>query len=197
MLYVNGQANWPCRHWNLQRTSMRIQKSPRVCHLQSLRPDEKITAKRRTEDKNSQEESRLKSELAAQFITLMGAKAIPTLDDRSVVTSPAVIVAMASFTSEKDPWTTKASNNCAEILLNMSCQNDLWSVIERVLREKIRPLFTKTKNPAITSEGRKNLHPVPRTRFDGGALDDSTKPWKTTDVYAPAVLSWIICQYKV
>ncbi|CAI7648714.1 unnamed protein product [Penicillium pancosmium] len=148
------------------------------------------------EDKNSQEESRLKSELAAQFITLMGAKAVSTLDNNSVASSPDVIVAMASFTSEKDPWTTNASNNCAEIHLNMACQNDLWPIIERVLREKIRPLFTKTKNPAITSEGRKNLHPVARTRFDGGALDDSTKPWKTTDVYAPAVLSWIVCQYK-
>ncbi|KAJ5980842.1 hypothetical protein N7481_008140 [Penicillium waksmanii] len=143
------------------------------------------------------EESRLKSELAAQFITLMEAKVISTLDNQPVASSPDVIVAMASFTSKKDPWTTNDSNNCAEIHLNMACQNDLWPIIERVLREKVRPLFTKTKNPAITSEGRKSLHPVARTRFDGGALDDSTKPWKTTDVYAPAVLSWIICQYKL
>lgn len=154
-------------------------------------------AEQQAEDKNAQEESRLKSELAAEFIMLLGAKAVPTFDDRSVTTSPDVIVAMASFTSSKDPWTTTTSSDCAEMHLNVACQDGLWQIIERVLKEKIRPLFAKTKNPAITSEGRKNLHPVPPTRFDGGALDDSTKPWKNTHIYAPAVLSWIICQYKV
>lgn len=176
---------------------MRTLKSPRVCHSQGQQFNENNHAKDLTEDKNIQEESRLKSELATELLVLIASKAALTLDNQFVPHSLHAIVAMASFTSEKDPWTTKSSNNCAEVYLNLACQKDLWSIIERVLKEKVRPLFTKTKNPAITNEGRKNLHPVPRTPFDGGVLDDSTKPWKNTNIYAPAVLSWIICQYKV
>ncbi|OKP13357.1 hypothetical protein PENSUB_959 [Penicillium subrubescens] len=71
-----------------------------------------------------------------------------------------------------------------------------WDLIARLLKEKIRPLFTKAKNPAITSEGRKNFHPVPLTRFDGSVLDDEMKPWKVRDVYATRVLEWIISRYK-
>ncbi|KAJ5568157.1 hypothetical protein N7450_010643 [Penicillium hetheringtonii] len=148
------------------------------------------------EEKYAQETSRLKSELALELITLVEENIGSNTDDQPMTGSLDLIVAMASFTSEKDPWTTKASNDYAEAYLNIKCQNDLWLIIERLLKEKIRPLFTKTKNPAITSEGRKNLHPMPRTPFEGGALDDSTKPWKNTHIYAPAVLSWIICQYK-
>lgn len=104
---------------------------------------------------------------------------------------------MASFTSEEDPWTTEDTVVESSMHLNVTLQRGKWTVIERILKEKIRPLFTKTKNPAITSEGRKNFHPVPPTRFDGSALDDSTKPWKSTDIYATSVLSWIVSQYTV
>lgn len=81
--------------------------------------------------------------------------------------------------------------------LDVTMQGGKWNLIARLLKEKIRPLFTKTKNPAITSEGRKNFHPVPLTRFDGSVLDDEMKPWKIKDVYATRVLSWIVSQYKV
>lgn len=128
---------------------------------------------------------------------ILTAKAILGLSDRSIARAPDVILATASFTSMQDPWSTKDSENEAAMHLSVTLQDDKWGSIEQVLKEKIRPLFTKTKNPAITSEGRKNLHPVPPTRFDGSALDDSTKPWKNTDIYATSVLSWVISQYKV
>ncbi|KAJ5140076.1 hypothetical protein N7448_003484 [Penicillium atrosanguineum] len=143
----------------------------------------------------AQEESRLRSELAITLIHSLN-KLLPGLRDRSVASSPDVILAVASFTSEEDPWTTEDSLMEADMHLNATCQSKPWPIIERVLREKIRPLFAKTKNPAITREGRKNLHPVPPTRFDGSSLDDSTRPWKNTDIYAASVLSWIISQYK-
>lgn len=148
------------------------------------------------EIKKAQEESRLRSALAVQLILVLN-KPLPGLRDRSVASSPDVILAVASFTSKQDPWTTEDSLMEAEMHLGMTCQFDPWSIIERVLREKIRPLFTRTKNPTITSEGRKNLHPVPPTRFDGSALDDSTRPWKNTDIYGATVLSWIVSKYTV
>lgn len=126
---------------------------------------------------------------------MLAEKATLGLSDRSVASSPDVILATATFASEQDPWTTDEGKSSMH--LNMTLQSGKWTVIERVLKEKLRPLFTKAKNPAITSEGRKNFQPVPPTRFDGSVLDDSTKPWKNTDIYATSVLSWIISQYEV
>lgn len=128
---------------------------------------------------------------------MLAEKATLGPSDRSVASSPDVILAMATFASEQGPWTTEDSESESSMHLNVTLQSDKWTVIERVLKEKLRPLFTKSKNPAITSEGRKNFQPVPPTRFDGSALDGSTKPWKDTDIYATSVLSWIIAQYEV
>ncbi|KAJ5098096.1 hypothetical protein N7532_005097 [Penicillium argentinense] len=148
------------------------------------------------DQKIAQEESRLKSEIAVELILILGAKPVNGLQDRSIIKSPGVIATMASFTSKEDPWITQTSMDSAETHINVSCQSGIWPIIERVLREEIRPLFTKTRNPAITSEGRKNLHPMPSAPFDGSKIDDSTKPWKNTDIYATSVLSWAISQYQ-
>ena len=119
------------------------------------------------------------------------------LPDGSIASSPDVILAMASLTSKQDPWTTEDSSSSASMHLSVTCQDGILPIIERLLKEKIRPLFSKTRNPAITSEGRKNFHPVLVSRFDGSTLDDSTKPWKNTDIYATRVLFWVISKYKV
>jgi hypothetical protein len=106
-------------------------------------------------------------------------------------------LAAACFTEKKDPWTTDDNYEEASMYLDVTTQDGKWDLIARLLKERIRPLFTKAKNPAITSEGRKNFHPVPLTRFDGSILDDEMKPWKIRDVYATRVLGWVISRYKV
>lgn len=75
--------------------------------------------------------------------------------------------------------------------------SSFWSLIERILKERIKPVFAKTKNPAITAEGRKNFHPVPLPRFDASIIDPATKLWKISAVYATTVLAWVIAQYQV
>ncbi|CEJ58204.1 hypothetical protein PMG11_06870 [Penicillium brasilianum] len=148
------------------------------------------------EIKDAQKESRLRSALAIQLILQLSSKAPPGLSDRSIASSPDVVLAAACFTEQKDPWTTEDSHDEASMYLDVTMQDGKWDLIARLLKEKIRPLFTKAKNPAITSEGRKNFHPVPLSRFDGSILDDEMKPWKFRDVYATRVLSWIISRYK-
>lgn len=74
--------------------------------------------------------------------------------------------------------------------------NTFWPAIDFILRERIRPLFAKTKNPAITSAGRKNFHPQTLPRFGASDPDASAKPWKNADVYVGAVLAWILSQYQ-
>ncbi|OJJ51248.1 hypothetical protein ASPZODRAFT_55687 [Penicilliopsis zonata CBS 506.65] len=113
-----------------------------------------------------------------------------------------IIVALASCSSEKDPWTTLETRSKATALLRSYVDRerakpnpDLWTVVEKTLRQRIRPLFAKTQNPAITAAGRKNFHPVPLPRFDTSTLDPETKPWKIHDVYSTTVFAWLVAQY--
>ncbi|KAJ6021115.1 hypothetical protein N7540_006619 [Penicillium herquei] len=140
------------------------------------------------------------SEFASSFddsIEVTEVKVSPCLNDREISQSPDVIMAMATFVTKQDPWTTDDTVATASSHLSAAGQKcPLWATIEAILKEKIKPLFTQQKNPNITSEGRKNFHPVPLARFDGSVLDDSTRPWKNTDIYATSVLLWISSQYK-
>ncbi|KAF4155449.1 hypothetical protein CNMCM6936_009027 [Aspergillus lentulus] len=114
-----------------------------------------------------------------------------------------VITALASFTSEQDSWTTRDTYMESRRILESFATNahgeaesSFWSLVERILKERIKPVFAKTKNPAITAQGRKNFHPVPLPRFDASIIDPATKPWKISDVYATTVLAWVIAQYQ-
>ncbi|RAL04172.1 tRNA adenylyltransferase [Aspergillus ibericus CBS 121593] len=116
---------------------------------------------------------------------------------------PDIILALASFTSEADPWTTEDSRTTSIALLERfstdsrsTPDTSFWAVLETILKERIRPLFTKTRNPAITAAGRKDFHPVPLPRFDTSILDPESKPWRAYDVYATTVFSWIVSQYQ-
>ncbi|RLM00555.1 hypothetical protein CFD26_107611 [Aspergillus turcosus] len=114
-----------------------------------------------------------------------------------------VITALASFRSEQDSWTTRETYMTSKRILESFSTNvrgeadsTFWSLVARILKERVKPVFAKTKNPAITAEGRKNFHPVPLPRFDASIIDPATKPWKISDVYATTVLAWAIAQYQ-
>lgn len=106
--------------------------------------------------------------------------------------------------SDNDPWTTSASATKAKEALHFFTaklrteeSRSFWSIVEQVLKERIKPLFAKTRNPAITDAGRKNFHPVPLGRFDTSILDPESKPWKVHNPYATTVFEWVIAQYHV
>jgi hypothetical protein len=112
-----------------------------------------------------------------------------------------LITVLASFTTEQDPWTTSDTRNDALSVLDSCIQSEkrsiYWPILEDILNSKVRPIFAKTRNPAITSSGRKNFHPTPQSRFDTNLMDPATKPWKFQDVYVTTVLDWILAQYIV
>ncbi|KAF7621308.1 hypothetical protein AFLA_011611 [Aspergillus flavus NRRL3357] len=146
-------------------------------------------------------EDQLRSRIALSVLATLS-ESLPVSKAENVAD---IVIALASFSSTEDPWTTQEAFTYATTLLNAfasttatnkESNTTFWSVIEKILKDRIRPLFAKTRNPAITSAGRKNFHPVPLPRFDAGILDPETKPWKIQDIYATAVLSWIIQQYK-
>ncbi|KAK1147096.1 hypothetical protein N8T08_001835 [Aspergillus melleus] len=146
-------------------------------------------------------EDQLRSNIAISVIESL-AGLLPICEAEN---TPDIIIALASFTSDLDPWTLPETYARASVLLTTqftslrleaNAKKDFWATIEDILKQKIRPLFAKTKNPAITASGRKNFHPVPLPRFDASVLDPETKPWKIQDVYATTVLSWIVAQYQ-
>lgn len=150
----------------------------------------------RSDKKGTIESSRLRSSIAVSVLSSL----TTILPVGKAADKPDIIIALASFTSENDPWTTSTSNaKATEVLKSYTNVREgaFWSVIEQILKERIKPLFTKTRNPAITATGRKNFHPAPLPRFDTSVLDPETKPWKIHDVYATTVFAWIIAQYHV
>ncbi|CAP96804.1 hypothetical protein E8E15_008275 [Penicillium rubens] len=148
----------------------------------------------------AQNESRFRSELALELILVLN-KPLAGLPNGKPDNAADILLAGACFANEQNPWATSESYNAASMLMSVWVQdthrgNTFWPAIDFILRERIRPLFAKTKNPAITSAGRKNFHPQTLPRFGASDLDASAKPWKTTDIYVASVLSWILSQYQ-
>lgn len=129
-------------------------------------------------------------------------KTLPNLSTGKPDNVAGVLLVGACFNDEANPWVTSNSHEAVSFFINSwtpstSDDNTFWCAIESILRDTIRPLFADTKNPAITSAGRKNLHPQTLPRFGSTGLDEPKKPWKTTDIYVASVLSWILSQYSV
>ncbi|KAF4763498.1 hypothetical protein N7455_009645 [Penicillium solitum] len=148
----------------------------------------------------AQNESRFRSELALELILVLN-KPLAGLPNGKPENAADILLAGACFANKQNPWATSDSYNAASMLMNVWVQdtrrgNTFWPAIDFILKERIRPLFAKTKNPAITSAGRKNFHPQALPRFGASDLDASAKPWKATDIYVGAVLSWILSQYQ-
>ncbi|EEP80010.1 predicted protein [Uncinocarpus reesii 1704] len=110
---------------------------------------------------------------------------------------PHSVAVLAAFTDPSDPWTTPTAASAANFLLKpygRLCQTKS-TLFEDVLTRFVKSSFLKTKTPAITSAGRKDVHPVKQPKFDPGLFDKSSKPWKHKDVFVVTILSWTIGQY--
>lgn len=154
------------------------------------------------EDKESRLSATLKDQQTTYTLAISCIKYLNDILPILKVTDPErVFTTLLSFTSPHDPWTTSTSLQDAVTILRSYMEPETrlkcWHILERVCESKIRPIFAKTKTPAITASGRKKLHPLPQPRFDESLFDPETKPWKHKDVYATTVLEWILAQYTV
>ncbi|OKL57808.1 hypothetical protein UA08_06966 [Talaromyces atroroseus] len=157
--------------------------------------------KNRHKDKNSKLPAKLKAQQSTFNLAISCIKylndVLPVLEASNSVD---ILMSLSSFTSLHDPWTTSTSVNDALAVLELCMQPErrsrCWPILERICESNIKPIFAKTKNAAITATGRKNLHPLPRQRFDDSLFDPESKPWKHKDVYATTVLEWILRQYN-
>ena len=119
----------------------------------------------------------------------------PTLD---------LVMCLASFADERDPWTTPEAYSYAQDLLQKLMEphgiegslEQTQDLLAALLEKRVKPLFTKTKNPVITQQGRKAHHPLP-VSTDFSEMEVETKPWKFRVAYITTVFGWILGELNV
>ncbi len=117
-------------------------------------------------------------------------KVQPLSEDESVVT---IFTCLASFTDSSDPWTCpEAREHAYSLSEHYAASAALSTILTGLLQARVKPLFARTKNPAITQEGRKAIDPLLSAATAHSDLDGETKPWKYRDAYIVTVFQWIL-----
>lgn len=112
-----------------------------------------------------------------------------------------ILLSVISFSSLRDPWTSTSSHSIAARILEQYTHEVKNSelIINFLIQEIIRPLFSKSKPTAISSAGRKAMPPsVPlRGSNMSDALDPAKKPWKYTAPFSIVVFEWAVATASV
>lgn len=114
----------------------------------------------------------------------------PPSEDKHVVT---ILACLASFTDSNDPWTSPEARDHACFLSEAyAASTNLSTILTGLLQERVKPLFAKTKNSAITQQGRKAINPLPSAATAHSDLDGEAKPWKYRDAYIVTAFQWVL-----
>lgn len=119
------------------------------------------------------------------------------VNDYSTKFSVDTLLTVISFTNPAvtDPWTTQEACDLARDLLSQQLlhhfnQSDL---IETILKDYLRPAFSKSRPKAVTASGRKAEFPEEDDPHRGLADDTKeVKPWKYEDHRAIPVFHWVV-----
>ena len=119
----------------------------------------------------------------------------PLSEDESV---EVILTCLASFTDDNDPWTCpKAKELAYSLSENYAASGNLSAILTVILQKRIKPLFVKTKNYAITQQARKAIDPLPSAAATHGDLDGENKPWKYRNPYVATVFQWVLSHLDV
>lgn len=119
----------------------------------------------------------------------------PLLKDEHALT---ILTCLATFTDLSDPWTCSKARECAYSLSeSYAASGNLSTLLTRLLRERIKPLFARTSNPAVTPQGRKTIEPLPYTATAHSDLSGEAKPWKYCNAYSVTVFRWVLSRLDV
>lgn len=122
-------------------------------------------------------------------------EAKPLSADESVVT---IFTSLASYTNLNDAWTCPRTRDHACTLSRIYASSEnLSTILTGLLQERVKPLFAKTKNPAITQQGRRAIDPLPIPTTAHSDLDDENKPWKYRNAYIVTVFQWVLSHLNV
>ena len=111
-----------------------------------------------------------------------------------------ILVLLATEHETQRPQTTNLRHQASTIITNSSTDVDyLPSTLLDLLTQIIKPLFTTTKHPHLTSTGRRNLLPAPppsiANRFISIDDDEDKNPWKTH--FTVSLLQYILHSYTL
>lgn len=127
-----------------------------------------------------------------------GLSILQVLDnDYSTKFSLDTLLTVISFTDPAvtDPWTTLEACDLARDLLSQQLihQFNQSDLIETILKDYLRPAFSKSRPKAVTASGRKAEFPEEDDPHRGLADDTKeVKPWKYEDHRAIAVFHWVV-----
>ena len=108
---------------------------------------------------------------------------------------------LATFSEPQDPWTTEESHSESKEMLRESTfepldETERNSLLARLLREKVKPSFAKSKNADVTKAGRKAIAPLPLP-MEHSIDERELKAWKYRDVHIVTVFDWVLKQLDV
>ena len=138
----------------------------------------------------------------AHFVSLKGLAVLSHLQEWAPMSprepNVAVLTCLASFSNEDDAWNcSKAREQALVLAEDYINSSHLPALLTRILQTRIKPLFSKSTNPAITRQGRKAIDPIPSNATLHSDLDASTKPWKYRDVYIVTAFQWVLNHLSV
>ncbi|KAL8738337.1 MAG: hypothetical protein Q9181_000847 [Wetmoreana brouardii] len=110
-----------------------------------------------------------------------------------------LIACLASFTNAEDPWTSDDAHGLSRLMLSEYLESiegkpkALEDLITNLLRERVKPLFVKSRNPILTEAGRKASSPT-IGNSSSTDFESADKPWKFETPHIVAVFEWILQQ---
>lgn len=118
-------------------------------------------------------------------------------NDYSTKFSADTLLTVISFTNPAvtEPWTTEEACHLARDLLSQQLLHHFnqADLIETILKEYLRPAFSKSRPKAVTASGRKAEFLEEDDPYRGLADDTKeVKPWKHEDHRAIAVFHWVV-----
>lgn len=138
-----------------------------------------------------------------RVLNVVGLQILSRLEKMNTMSSssPSVtlITCLAAFTDPSDAWSTDPAALLANDLLKTIrpvSPGEFQVLLNAILSERVKPLFAKSKNPAITPAGRKAIDPLPGN-FTHIEDEAELYPWRYKDIYILTVLQWIVQNLEV
>ena len=106
---------------------------------------------------------------------------------------------LAAYTDIGDYWTNPELKESAEGLIARWLEHSgtrMEEIVKRVLQEEVRPVFARSRNPALTQQGRKAIAPLSQpAEYD--RFDHEAQRRKRNEQYVNTVLKWAVEQSDV
>ena len=114
-----------------------------------------------------------------------------------------LIVCLAAFTDQRDPWSSPAASEQAVLNLDRILevgerdgQPNIQATLTDLLQLHVKPVFVKFKTPTITKQGRRAIDPALRTVVPHES-EEETQPWKFSKAYTVSIYGWVLGQLDV